>query len=403
CGLEFYGYPVAIDYGGNFTDYNGFVQLLQNLTDPVQTASALSNLYACSPSAFLDSQIQQMRYQLSYFCSEYVYRSIVDGKCAIPASASGNLTFQPAGPPICSTTCATAELSLETIISNATLCSRTAQAADKVSRTKTFCANESALAVGTTCLAAVSSEVVTCGFRSASLATTGCSTLTATDLCCSSLVAAAAAATGGSGGLTFSLAAIVIAAVTIGLVVGAVGFAVYMCVRRRKASKAESDPRMSERERLTESQYNSGPTPSDEYRSLTASPARDALVGSPHNTVFVSMAPPSQHHQQPPIPSPNPSDTGVTLLRVIFPYQSTLPDELTLTVGAYVHLLKPFDDGWGLGLDPTTGRQGAFPMVCAVSPEEAESLLASRQSVMSAASSSAWRSSGVPDDSSSNS
>ncbi|KAJ3098695.1 hypothetical protein HDU96_010981 [Phlyctochytrium bullatum] len=58
-------------------------------------------------------------------------------------------------------------------------------------------------------------------------------------------------------------------------------------------------------------------------------------------------------------------------MRVIHPYAATLPDELELRLGEVVILLRSFDDGWGLGLDPRTGAQGAFPLVCVVSVREA--------------------------------
>ncbi|KAJ3217448.1 hypothetical protein HDU67_007918 [Dinochytrium kinnereticum] len=61
-------------------------------------------------------------------------------------------------------------------------------------------------------------------------------------------------------------------------------------------------------------------------------------------------------------------------MRVVHPYVATLADELQLTVGKDIILLRSFDDGWGLGMNPLTGAQGAFPLVCVVSLEEASRL-----------------------------
>ncbi|KAI9340059.1 hypothetical protein DFJ73DRAFT_564350 [Zopfochytrium polystomum] len=58
------------------------------------------------------------------------------------------------------------------------------------------------------------------------------------------------------------------------------------------------------------------------------------------------------------------------LVRVIHPYKPALPDELELKVNADLILLKKFDDGWALGLDLATGRQGAFPVPCVIAKED---------------------------------
>lgn len=55
---------------------------------------------------------------------------------------------------------------------------------------------------------------------------------------------------------------------------------------------------------------------------------------------------------------------GSKKFKIIHPYSSTMDDELTLLVGKSVYLLKEYDDGWGLAIDPETGAQGALPMVC---------------------------------------
>lgn len=53
-----------------------------------------------------------------------------------------------------------------------------------------------------------------------------------------------------------------------------------------------------------------------------------------------------------------------TRVVVIHPYYPTLADELGLEVGCEILLMKLFDDGWGFGVKPMTGQQGAFPLVC---------------------------------------
>ncbi|KAI9331298.1 hypothetical protein DFJ73DRAFT_765099 [Zopfochytrium polystomum] len=62
--------------------------------------------------------------------------------------------------------------------------------------------------------------------------------------------------------------------------------------------------------------------------------------------------------------------TEERLMVIVHPYNPTLPDELTLEPGLDVIMLKSFDDGWALGMNPITGQQGAFPVVCVVAKDE---------------------------------
>ena len=57
-------------------------------------------------------------------------------------------------------------------------------------------------------------------------------------------------------------------------------------------------------------------------------------------------------------------------------YEASLPDELDLRPGMKVRVLRLYDDGWGSaevtvasanGRGSEVGRQGAFPIVCALS------------------------------------
>lgn len=55
---------------------------------------------------------------------------------------------------------------------------------------------------------------------------------------------------------------------------------------------------------------------------------------------------------------------GTKSLLILHSYTSSLEDELDLVEGTRVFLVKQFDDGWALGVDPRSGNQGAFPLVC---------------------------------------
>ncbi|KAI8897282.1 hypothetical protein BC833DRAFT_594438 [Globomyces pollinis-pini] len=49
---------------------------------------------------------------------------------------------------------------------------------------------------------------------------------------------------------------------------------------------------------------------------------------------------------------------------VVFEYVASLFDELTLNVGDRVLVKEQFDDGWGIGLNKSTGQTGTFPLAC---------------------------------------
>ncbi|KAJ3137670.1 Abnormal cell lineage protein 44 [Physocladia obscura] len=70
---------------------------------------------------------------------------------------------------------------------------------------------------------------------------------------------------------------------------------------------------------------------------------------------------------------------GGDIMRIIHPYDAQLEDELQLVEGDDLIVLKKFDDGWAQGLNPLTGKQGAFPLVCVISLAELNSQKAASQ------------------------
>jgi hypothetical protein len=48
----------------------------------------------------------------------------------------------------------------------------------------------------------------------------------------------------------------------------------------------------------------------------------------------------------------------------VFEYQSSLLDEIDLEIGDRVRIIQKFDDGWALGLNLNTDKEGAFPFQC---------------------------------------
>ncbi|KAG9288348.1 hypothetical protein G9A89_021379 [Geosiphon pyriformis] len=56
------------------------------------------------------------------------------------------------------------------------------------------------------------------------------------------------------------------------------------------------------------------------------------------------------------------------LVIVVYPYAAQLPDELELNQNDEIIVKQAFDDGWAVGVNRNTGKEGAFPLVCVVSP-----------------------------------
>ncbi|CAG8629677.1 4330_t:CDS:2 [Gigaspora rosea] len=56
--------------------------------------------------------------------------------------------------------------------------------------------------------------------------------------------------------------------------------------------------------------------------------------------------------------------TEPEIVTVIFPYDAALPDELSISPNDVIEIAQKFDDGWAVGVNRNTRKEGAFPMVC---------------------------------------
>ncbi|KAJ3106922.1 hypothetical protein HDU96_008061 [Phlyctochytrium bullatum] len=70
-------------------------------------------------------------------------------------------------------------------------------------------------------------------------------------------------------------------------------------------------------------------------------------------------------------------DTAPLVMKVLHAYSPVLADELELKLHQDIIILKCFDDGWGLGMLPSTGAQGAFPLVCVLATAPSQTSLSS--------------------------
>ncbi|TPX35548.1 hypothetical protein SmJEL517_g02061 [Synchytrium microbalum] len=69
--------------------------------------------------------------------------------------------------------------------------------------------------------------------------------------------------------------------------------------------------------------------------------------------------------------SPRPGTPDQKSVIVLHAYTAAAIDELELVPGHEIMFIKSFNDGWGLGVDTVTGKQGAFPLVCTTEPSSA--------------------------------
>ncbi|KAI8592875.1 hypothetical protein BDZ88DRAFT_406463 [Geranomyces variabilis] len=88
--------------------------------------------------------------------------------------------------------------------------------------------------------------------------------------------------------------------------------------------------------------------------------------------VTAQPAPPPSVSSEATPPSEDGSDILNIPMRVLHHYVPTLTDELPLQAGTEIIMVKCFDDGWALGVNPHTGQTGAFPLVCVAASENVE-------------------------------
>lgn len=56
--------------------------------------------------------------------------------------------------------------------------------------------------------------------------------------------------------------------------------------------------------------------------------------------------------------------------QALYPYQASMADELDLSPGDIVNVQRVFDDGWAVGVNMSSGNEGAFPVVCVMFVDE---------------------------------
>ncbi|KAJ3415591.1 hypothetical protein HDV05_004642 [Chytridiales sp. JEL 0842] len=417
CGVELYGYPVHTQAFANYTFFSEEIARASNPT----TLAARFTRFGCVNGPDLVAALERVRYLPTYWCTSNILYGLAGFNnltaCPAPSGAEGNKRF---GPLMCQAQCDQTSKALIDVLNNPQLCPTLNN--DGVGRAQLYaryCTDMGArVAENGGCINSLQTEVPFCGFKDEATARQGCVGLN-TDSCCTNLLAAASrpptapptngsttpggtitpvtppstSANSSNGNGNGSNMGPIIGGVVGGIIAVALAIGILMYLRN-KSKPRKSNGVLPTSSSSKHGSYNTQLDPSSNSVSTKGSfgllnpvsksslpRTSPALVAAAAaiTTTEKSPSPPPKSTPPPPTYDTTVRDSVVptsssseTLLRIIHPYTPTLADELTLEVGADVILLKSFDDGWALGMNPTTGIQGAFPLVCVCKPEELE-------------------------------
>lgn len=274
--------------------------LQTNVINLTQVANSLVSQDVCDTQVSLI--LPQLRYQLSLQCAVAVYTASLSG-------CPSNATILR---PMCTRECTLALKTQQAVLNNTTYCQKgnTIDVSDFTS----YCQNQNNQ---TNCFSAVGNEALYCGFNDMSTATTQCALPSnRDDQCCQALI---------TNPVSINLAANTFFIVAISVTAGVLFLiALVILYRRRKVAKDEEFNNVSEPSIL-------------DIENGTTQDAEITLSKLPE---------------------------GAKLMRVIHPYTAEMEDELSLGVDDSIFILSSFDDGWCLGFDAKTAKQGAFPLIC---------------------------------------
>ncbi|KAI9207131.1 uncharacterized protein BJ171DRAFT_420902 [Polychytrium aggregatum] len=391
CGSSFVGYGINSLYFDEFpatgvnTDTFNQVMIQRYETISVVADNFISNK-GCSASAssFIS---QNFRYQLSFWCSVIIRDNIMQSSCSCPPPAGSPVH----GPALCTAQCQIATASVQSLLNDPTACPATSNTTQSQGRTttlgtfQTYCSTTApadlATPNGGPCYAGVDQDVQFCGDTTTATATaTATASSTTTPISPTGAASPTASPTpASSGGSSINLP----------VILGSVGGALVLCAivavvlvrRRHNSSTSDGNYKV-----LNAAGHRPAPSGTQLMpMSGHASPANARSVAGPAG-LQPSYVPPHINTTAPYTPPPaslpssnRDSDSLFTpltsviagqLVTAIHPYESQLGDELPLTQGQNIKVLRSFDDGWALGQIIETGRQGAFPIVCVCSTEQ---------------------------------
>ncbi|CAI2165019.1 7303_t:CDS:2 [Funneliformis geosporum] len=101
--------------------------------------------------------------------------------------------------------------------------------------------------------------------------------------------------------------------------------------------------------------------------NLKISTQSSPITGTTNSSsTSVQLVPPPPHSDSIDLGSGGESEEEANIVVVVFPYSAQLPDELELSLNDIIEVKQKFDDGWAVGINRNTDKEGAFPNVCVV-------------------------------------
>ncbi|KAI8099167.1 uncharacterized protein BX664DRAFT_289128 [Halteromyces radiatus] len=330
---------------------NGLFSYVNSTSDYLLPLGCLSTNY--SPN------VPYARYAITKMCA----RLIQDEEDSLPCNTEHHVI----PPPLCRSTCLDWVNSITAITSQPSVCSDSIQRTDALANYTNHCLSWQGYNATTddNCIAGFANEPENCGFRDdIKQACQFCQNTTnaASSNCCQMVNCA----TG------LNLASII--GITVGTLMGAslLLLACY-CLCSRHWSRHRY---FNKNDKKTNNKFSSSTSFSYFSDSKTAihddhhlkhwpedTTTTTTTMTSTNNTSTTSFPPTIRHdhHLQPY------QLKQEDLYTVIHAYPPQMDDELALNIGDIIMLALPFDDGWALGINMSTGLKGAFPLVC-VSP-----------------------------------
>ncbi|KAJ3272645.1 hypothetical protein HDV01_005392 [Terramyces sp. JEL0728] len=360
CGSAYTGYPIETSLN-EFT--NGIQSSFMSKSNMTQTFISIGK---CDPT-MIGPAVDTLRFQASFACSSYIAQFVTDGCAEGPGLIAG-------GPALCASNCFMAVQTFSNLVKNTTLCANGGVFQAQINKMNAYCS--AVQSQGSNCVAGSSPESSVCGYIDESTAVQQCTG--SQDQCCVAFMKNR----GGSSNSTL----IIGIAVAIGVILLLAIFGAVYYFRRRKPVQADTQKYANEAyQPPMDYGYKQEPAPT--YAPIHTPNPASAPIYSPEPAVPAPAAPVltavDTPEEQPrvavpvsmiqPIPAPSEAPATPTLLslpddakrcNIIHSYTSVLDDELPLVEGKSVYLLKAFDDGWGLAVDPESGKQGAVPLVC---------------------------------------
>ncbi|KAK4509464.1 Septin spn4 [Mucor velutinosus] len=337
--------------------------------------------------------IPYARYSLTRLC----VGMIQDPSYSLPCNFDNGLI----PPPLCQSTCYEWVDSITRITQNPRVCSdsiqRNASLASFTDQCNTWEGYNGTIAEN--CISGIANEPYSCGFgNNTSVACAYCQTHT-NDECCQQVTYCSS-----------SLSAGAIVGIVIGSLVGAAlivfGAIWYYCRKRHhkhvnpfthflpSTSTSATLTAQQQQQQQQQQQPPPPPPPLSQHQQRFTTTAASTLTGTLNGGVMVNTSTLNKidspfmndkmeitnEYTFTNIPAPlrpslenNNTHLNEEFFVVVHAYPPQLPDELELNAGDIVCLALYFDDGWALGYNVTTGKKGAFPLVC-ISPAPQESL-----------------------------